>query len=331
MMDLPPRSFLLLALALCCIANIIGNVEAAPRSEPRGSQQDQPSQPNQQQHHQQHRAEGWKLGAQESRPRLTSQMLRCPQSNMVYWSERFEFYACFIPKCASSSWQELLYQMHLNATEMQEWRSIKSVERIKSYPADGIMHRSHLTGPTADELRAEAVLSDPRFFKFTVVRHPWNRLVSGYLNKYVIVCKKDRACFQRLYLPELNTQIHEPMSLTELLLTLEHLPLHHINKHYRPSVEICNVRHGPYDFVADMENPAHTEYILAKIKSPLPLPISKNSLMLKKKADSAHVACTRETVDLAARIYKNDLDTYGFSLDAAYESCEKYGIAHPPE
>jgi hypothetical protein len=254
---------------------------------------------------------------------------------MAVWSEKYKFYACFVPKCASTSWLDLLYEMHLNATAMEAWRAIIGAARIQSYPDDGLMHRTHgsrdpLATPAPDTVRAEAVLRDPSFFKFTVVRHPWNRLVSGYLNKYVVICGKDRACFQRTFLPELDTQLHEPMSLTELLLILEHLPSDHINLHFRPSVEICNVRHGPYDFVADMENSAHTEYLLAKIKSPLPLPISHNSHIYYNITDT-QVKCMRSTVDLAARIYKLDLDTYGYTMDAAYESCEKHGVAHPPE
>jgi hypothetical protein len=47
--------------------------------------------------------------------------------------------------------------------------------------------------------------------------------------------------------------------------------------------------------------------------------------------EDRRVQCTRETVDLAARLYAKDLEAYGYTMDAAYESCEKYGLAFPPE
>jgi hypothetical protein len=178
---------------------------------------------------------------------------------------------------------------------------------------------------------AQNVLNDPTVFKFTVVRHPWNRLVSGYLNKYVFGCNESRICFQKEYVKNLDTSLRETLSLTELLLTLEHTPTKDMNQHFRPSTEVCNVRDGPYDFIADMENPSHTDYLLAKIKSPFPFPQDNNSLQEIRNPEDLKVACTRETVDLAARLYAADLKTYGYTMDAAYESCEKYGLAHPPK
>jgi hypothetical protein len=261
---------------------------------------------------------------------LTPQQLASTNSSMSLWSEKYHFFACLIPKCASSSWLDLMYEMHLSATELQHQKEAPGNERVKGYPNDGFFQR--VASDERLEEQAKAALNDPTYFKFTVVRHPWSRLVSGYLNKYVVYCQKDRACFQKKFMHEIDASLHEPMSLSELLLTLEHIPGHQINQHFRVSAMICNVRPGLYDFIADMETQEHTEYILTKIKSPFSLPVTNNNpALLQHNPDALKVACTRETVDLAARFYALDLETYGYTMDAAYESCEKYGLAHPPE
>jgi hypothetical protein len=180
------------------------------------------------------------------------------------------------------------------------------------------------------EARAISVLSDRSFFKFAIVRHPWNRLVSAFIDKYVMGCRKSRVCFRSRYQMPVSIRIVGPLSLTELLLAVQHIPHFKIDRHFRPTTEICDIGRAPYDFIADSDNPAHMRYLLAKIESPHPLQRS-NDVKPKMAPEDRRVQCTRETVDLAARLYAKDLEAYGYTMDAAYESCEKYGLAFPPE
>jgi hypothetical protein len=182
---------------------------------------------------------------------------------------------------------------------------------------------------SAEEAAATKILNDPSFFKFTVVRHPWSRIVSGYLQKYVLLCEKDRHRFKQQYAHNIDDSLREPMTLTELLLALVHEPHPKINPHFRPSAELCDVGRTPYDFIADVENPAHTAFLLEKIKSPYPMP-QRNFVHYKVDPADMVVPCTRETVDLAARLYAMDLELFGYTMDDAYKSCKKYGLAHPP-
>jgi hypothetical protein len=222
-----------------------------------------------------HPAEGFKLGVQPPHHYpLSTHQLAPTYSSRVMFSKKFKFYACLIPKCASSSWLELMYEMHLSEAEFQ--RIKENAIAPMDLPKNGLYDLVYGTRKvrfSTNAKEARGALGTPGIFKFTVVRHPWDRLISGYLNKYVFECKKSRACFKKNYVPNLrNNRLRVPMSLTELLFTLEQVPTSGMNQHFRPSTEVCNVRDGPYDFIADMDNPAHTEYLLAKIKSPFPFP-----------------------------------------------------------
>jgi hypothetical protein len=270
------------------------------------------------------------------------------------WSTKYHFFLCAVPKCGSTSWLELVYKMHLGEEQLNDLmkRGSTWMHGHLSFPEQGLMFRPHAPPRPGgglvwegdagrlfkfsqeerlQEERTIDVLNNQTYFKFAVVRHPWNRLVSGYLQKYVSRCKKNRRCFHDKFSPQIDVNLLIPLTLTELLLALEHEPHHQINQHFRPTVEICDVGRIPYDFIADMENPAHIAYLLERIKSPYPLPKENVLHDQHVEPDDLLVACTRATVDLAARLYAKDLESYGYTMDAAYASCEKYGLAHPPK
>jgi hypothetical protein len=117
------------------------------------------------------------------------------------------------------------------------------------------------------------------------------------------------------------------LSLTELLLTIGRQEW--VNEHFAPSSSLCDIGIIPYDFIGDIDNPAHTEYILKKIRFPKPIP-KKTVVSESLSHEDLKVACNRETVRIAERIYARDLAAYGYTMEAAYASCEKYGLAFPP-
>jgi hypothetical protein len=226
-----------------------------------------------------------------------------------------------------------MYRMHLNNTMLQQQLSSMHQIRVRPFPEQGLFARKRNINETVMEQRAMRVLADPEYFKFTIVRHPWSRLVSGFVNKYLIGCRGDRACFKRHNVEGIDANLTIPLTLTELLLTLDHSAHDRMDLHFRPAVEVCDVEHVPYTFIGDLENAAHTHHILTMLKSPFPLPKSDNSSDLKKKKVkrvSTTVHCDRTTVDLAARLYAGDLAAFGYTMDAAYATCEKYGQAQPP-
>jgi hypothetical protein len=258
------------------------------------------------------------------------------------WSEKYNYFVCLVPKCGSTSWLELIYKTHLYEEAFED-RVDSGLHGEHDYPEEGILFRpscpvhspidkdfQFLPLEASRENRALAVLNDPAFFKFAVVRHPWSRLVSGFLNKYHYKCHDDRRCFQQNFVSTINTRLHTPLTLTELLETLLRMPHPVMNSHFRPSTELCDVGRIPYDFIADVDNSSHTEILLTKTKSPIPL-YHDNVGSIRFEPVEEQVPCNRETVDLAARLYDKDLQLYGYSMSSAYDSCAKYGLAFPPK
>jgi hypothetical protein len=259
------------------------------------------------------------------------------------WSERFRFFACLVPKCGSTGWLHLIYQMHLNETQFANQSANHDVlHSHTSYPENGLVFRPRYVvassrlkkdfrfaaNYTAIEERSVSMINNASVFKFAIVRHPWNRLVSGYLQKYVSWCGKDRKCLRR-YAARINYRLNTTVTLTELLLALLHEDHIQLEIHFRPTVHMCDVGRIPYDFIADSDNPAHMQHLRTTIGSQHMLS-RDNAVKSALKPEDLRVACTRKTVDLAARLYAKDLEAYGYTMDAAYESCEKYGLAFPP-
>jgi hypothetical protein len=67
--------------------------------------------------------------------------------------------------------------------------------KLRQYEHDGADFH-HEIPYTVMEERAATVINDPIYFKFAVVRHPWDRIVSGYRSKYINICRSDRKCLE---------------------------------------------------------------------------------------------------------------------------------------
>ena len=279
---------------------------------------------------------GSKLGLRDSSALYPLQPLAPGQNEsfqLQLWSEKYKYFACLVPKCGTTSWLELIFKTHLSEAEMGDKTShgISFLHRRKSYDEYGLFFRHRGQKSTKPhEVGARNVLNDPSYFKFAIVRHPWTRIVSGFQNKYIENCGGKRTCFKNRFVSTIDANLSLPVTLTEFLLALLQQPIIEMNRHFRPSSHMCDVGRYPYDFIGDLANAEHMEYILKKIKSPVSLSHG-NSASSHTKGDSSHLACSRQTVDLAARLYRSDLDAFGYSMDAAYDSCEKHGLAVPPQ
>jgi hypothetical protein len=181
------------------------------------------------------------------------------------------------------------------------------------------------------EDRITELMNSRAIFKFAIVRHPWTRLISSFIAKYQSRCKSNRQCFRDDFFPSLSTVETSPVSLTELLA----LMIHNVaqgrpnDRHFMPTSEICSIGSVPYDFIGDVENTAHMDFLLTRIRTDKPL--SDRSLQEKHPdAEYSTPSCDRHTVDLAAAFYADDLRLYGFTMAEAYETCGRRGVAKPP-
>ena len=120
------------------------------------------------------------------------------------------------------------------------------------------------------ELEAEAVIRNPKYFKFAIVRHPWIRLVSGYQDKDVRDCKKQRHCFGvRFHLPALLKKDRLlPVSFHEFVEALSVLTPAEMNPHFIPSSILCEFGKIPYNYIGELDNLDEMDYLSHYIGSP---------------------------------------------------------------
>jgi hypothetical protein len=181
--------------------------------------------------------------------------------------------------------------------------------------------------------------SESRFFKFSILRHPWNRVVAAYRDKYLDDCKGRRHCFKESYLITISVD-ETHMSLTEMLKGLieqaEKHPFkgsHRLkninNDHFTPSSAQCGVHSLKYDFIGNLDRKEDMDYLMHRINATQPLSNVSHAVVYNK-TEVEPVGCTWETVDLARRYYADDLAALNVTMDEAYNACERYGMTHAP-
>ena len=248
------------------------------------------------------------------------------QSKTFHWSFKHNYFVCLNKKAGSTNWMHWALQAHLPEAEFQELMSNGQFRHANlTYPQYGLHH-----GP--GDFGFREAINNRTLFKFAVVRHPWPRFIGSFREKYFGECKQRRECMQRKYIPDLNTELSTQVTLDEVLLTLLHIKSKGglIDKHFENTALECKMGTFPYDFVGELENPLHMDYILKRLHSPIPLPAESHAVKYKVDIKSFRLPCNRHTVDLAAQLYKLDLETYNFTLDEAYAACERDGFVGPP-
>jgi len=105
-----------------------------------------------------------------------NQQLNIPANWIV--NQNYKFIYCPIPKAASSSMLNLV--LLLSDLEKKDKILQEGGKMIRTCVA------SHLQISSLNVSIVEDILADPDYFTFTVVRNPWSRLVSAYLDKFVI-------------------------------------------------------------------------------------------------------------------------------------------------
>jgi hypothetical protein len=252
--------------------------------------------------------------------------------NTIIWSMKYKYVACLVKKCGSTNWMDLMLRTHLPAEEYQ------------NVVSDGKFRHSSLDFPEHllfDRVPPTRLLTNSRMFKFSIIRHPWNRVVAAYRDKYLNDCKGRRGCFKQKYVAAVSLQ-GARVSLTETIQALikqsKRNPIGVIhdaknvnNDHFTPASARCGLKKIKYDFVGDLDRKEDMEYVLFRINSTLPLANTSHAVKYKKPSLILPVECTRETVDLAREYYATDLAALNATMDEAYEACERHGLTHAPQ
>lgn len=245
-----------------------------------------------------------------------------------------------------TSWLYYLRALHLPPAILKTY--VSNPYRRDSYDQHGFHFRNVLFGGFAEARAAETIINSNDTFRFAVVRHPWERLLSAYRSKYQHACKNSRLClitgYNMAHLDRSDPQAAVTFDEFVRALSVQN-PLD-LDHHFRPATMLCELNRIPYDFLLELTSQDDADYLAARLNISHPFRVAPidtalngtevyNARLVAKQQSSSRAyygpqPCTYETVAAAEHIYATDAALLGYSFQAAYESCSRYGLSSPP-
>ncbi len=176
---------------------------------------------------------------------------------------------CSIPKVACTNWKAL-------------FRRVSGAPDWSDGPLAHDRDRSGLCYlDSLPEAHAKALLADSGIFRFVFVRNPFDRLLSAYLNKFV-VCKKwggdwpvwrEHVIRAREKSGCPNDDGERDFTFAEFVQYLEDLEDGEMNEHWAPQAALSCIDEVRFDFVGHFESlSADAENVLKRLNIELPFP-----------------------------------------------------------
>ncbi|HEG43155.1 MAG TPA: hypothetical protein ENH94_03805 [Phycisphaerales bacterium] len=170
---------------------------------------------------------------------------------------------------------------------------------------------------------AQQILNDNRYFKFIIVRNPWSRLLSAYLDKFVISPHTGDKAMVKL-IGQIRAEYYLSPDMDKTVTFRQFVEYEarksdmEINEHWRPQSCFCGGH--KFDFIAKFENiQDDINYINNKLGLNFDINFNKNTVGYRK--DAAHQD-------------KYFSDCYADELMAIRENCggfPNYKQFYPPE
>lgn len=150
-------------------------------------------------------------------------------------------------------------------------------------------------------------LTDETTFKFTIVRNPYVRILSAYLDK---LCTQRRGKFN-LYL---GFKEEEIIPFKTFLLTISTIKLHKLLNHFMPMWILCMYPVIKYDYIARMENILDDlDFISKKLGIKYPTQSYTHRNHATNAINRVREYYDSECIDLVKQIYQMDFDYFGYS------------------
>lgn len=223
--------------------------------------------------------------------------------NHSYISLRNSYVYMAVGKAANSTVKHHLYELEYAGTRFKT----KSVHDRQSSP---------LLSPfqLPDDLLQE-VFTSPKYFRFSVVRNPYTRLLSCYLDRIV---PGDSAPYRQL-LQAMGKPAGTNVSFAEFIQTVCRQKPFNQNNHWRlQTMEICTSA-IEFDFVGKQENFAAD---MAKIWTRIAPGMKAPDFGAENKAPSITSAekrldefYTAELIEMVREAYREDFKAFGYSAD----------------
>ena len=210
------------------------------------------------------------------------------------------FLYCDIPKCGVSRWRRL----------------VRRVEGIKNW-ADKLAHNPNENGLTylanLPARQQDLIANDPGITSFVIVRDPFIRVLSGWIDKVNLTA------FQ------FGSNFKLPKDFPTFVKELAAMPIHRVNEHFKPMVSFCGIGNGMrFDRVLKLEDIHVWGNEIAKklaidkmIATGLTgsfFPSSDDNIIHNHhSASRARQYYTPESVKLVRQMYRADFDVFGYS------------------
>lgn len=223
--------------------------------------------------------------------------------SLTYISLRNRYVYLAVGKAANSTVKHHLYELEYAGTRFKP----RSVHDRQSAP---------LLSPfqLPDDM-LEEVFTSPKYYRFSIVRNPYTRLLSCYLDRIV---PQSGAAYRQL-VRALGRPEGASVSFPEFIRTACAQEPFAQNNHWRLQVaEICAAA-IPYDFVGKQENFAEDMgKIWARIAPDRPAPEfarANKSPSITGASSRLHEYYTPELVELVRSAYRHDFEHFGYSTD----------------
>lgn len=232
--------------------------------------------------------------------------------NFIYNAERGFIFA-YVPKVACTNWKSLLRYM----AGHEDWLDNK----LAHDKVNGGLRYLDLTGPDAE------LLSRPDIRKYTMVRDPYSRVLSAYLNKveqrmpvkpegegdHFDKIARDIEAFRRGVLGE---ERYPELTFEVFLLWLRDSGSWFTkDEHWAPQVTLLRQPDVHFDILGRFENLTEdAPRILRAMRCDQGFPSQKDVKFAPTKAqEKMQHHYTEPCLDLAKELYKDDLNRFGYS------------------
>lgn len=152
-------------------------------------------------------------------------------------------------------------------------------------------------------------LKDDRFFKFSFVRHPYDRVLSAYLDK-IVHNRPPSSDLKRIL--DLDPFADHEISFSTFVHSLKDTPPSSMNSHWRPQYHWLTRGEFPFDFIGRVEN---IEKDILHVCEKTGLERKFFQKFSPHQTDSAQKRREHYTSELEAiiqQVYKEDFENFGY-------------------
>uniref|UniRef100_A0A7M5XCY0 Carbohydrate sulfotransferase n=1 Tax=Clytia hemisphaerica TaxID=252671 RepID=A0A7M5XCY0_9CNID len=238
------------------------------------------------------------------------------EHNWIY-SDKARVSYCSIPKVACTTWKKIFQVFYGN------YRTIQDI-KVSKDDVHELKYQYHMGLNIY-----KANLKTEQYFNFIIVRHPLERLVSGYRNK---IEKPFNANFQRRFgslmlrfnrnnLTEQEYRAGKGVTFHEYINYIIKTPMNKIDEHFGGMQELCHICNTKYDFIADMSTLYDdSDIILKQIGwyDRLQFPKKSKDNYVKGAVDIAPEYINRLSDKILNKVYekfRDDFEAFGYKFD----------------